>query len=73
MEEAQLSSFLLGWIWSDEDILEMIEVWGASLQPYACNFTKINTPLWVSFTFFKSYKWYQIAQRITYKNMTILP
>ena len=28
-------------------------------------FTKINTPPWVFFTFFKLYKWYQIAQRIT--------
>ena len=36
------------------------------LQAEACNFTKINTPPWVSFTFFKSYKWFQIAQRITY-------
>ena len=25
-----------------------------------------NTPPWVLFTFFKLYKWYQIAQRITY-------
>ena len=31
-----------------------------------CNFTKINTPPWVFFMFFKLYKWYQIAQRITY-------
>ena len=30
------------------------------------NFTKINTPKWVFFMFFKLYKWYQIAQRITY-------
>ena len=29
-------------------------------------FTKINTPPWVFFTFFKLYKWYQIAQSITY-------
>ena len=33
------------------------------------NFTKINTPPWVFFTFFKLYKWYQIAQRITYPNI----
>ena len=33
----------------------------------ACNFTKINTPPWVFFTFFKLYKWYQIVQRIRYK------
>ena len=31
----------------------------------ACNFTKINTPPSVFFTFFKLYKRYQIAQRIT--------
>ena len=31
-----------------------------------CNFTKINTPSWVFFTFSKLYKWYQIAQRTTY-------
>ena len=28
--------------------------------------TKINTLPWVFFTFLKLYKWYQIAQRITY-------
>ena len=28
--------------------------------------TKIKIPPWVFFTFFKLYKWYQIAQRITY-------
>ena len=27
--------------------------------------TKSNTPSWVFFTFFKLYKWYQIAQNIT--------
>ena len=30
------------------------------------NFTKINTPPGMFFTFFKLYKWYQIAQRISY-------
>ena len=37
------------------------------LVPFAsaCNFTKINSLLWVFFTFFKLYKWYQIAQRTT--------
>ena len=30
-----------------------------------CNFTKISTPPWVFFTFFKLFKWYQIAQRTT--------
>ena len=33
--------------------------------------TKSNTPPWVFFTFFKLYKWYQIAQRITYKHRVI--
>ena len=32
----------------------------------ACNFTKSNTLPWVFFTFLKFYKWYQIAQNITY-------
>ena len=32
----------------------------------ACYLTKSNTPPWVFFTFFKLYKWYQIAQRITF-------
>ena len=32
----------------------------------ACNFTKSNIPPWVFFTFFKLYKWYQMAQNITY-------
>ena len=43
--------------------------WGVlllvKLQALACNFTISNTPLWVFFTFFKLYKCYQIAQRIT--------
>ena len=29
-------------------------------------FTKSNSAPWLFFTFFKVYKWYQIAQRITY-------
>ena len=33
----------------------------------ACNITKSNTPSWVFLTFFILYKWYQIAQRITYR------
>ena len=39
------------------------------LQVSSCNFTKINTPPWVFFTFFKLYKWYQIAQRTTFRNL----
>ena len=35
------------------------------LQAKAWKFTKINTPPWVFFTFFKLYKCYQIAQRTT--------
>ena len=33
----------------------------------ACNFTKSNTPPCVSFTFFKLYQWYKIAQSLIYK------
>ena len=36
------------------------------LQAAACNYTKGNTPPWVFFTFFELYKWYQIAQHITF-------
>ena len=36
------------------------------LQAKACIFTKYNTLPWVFFTFLKLYKWYKIAQRITY-------
>ena len=36
------------------------------LKAEACNFTKINTPPWVFFTFFKLYQCYQMVQRITY-------
>ena len=32
---------------------------------YACNFFKINTPPWVFFSFFKLYKWYEIAQSVS--------
>ena len=41
-----------------------------NLVPFAsaCNFSKINTPPWVFFMFFKLYKWYQIAQRTTFVN-----
>ena len=35
----------------------------------ASNFTKSNTPPWVFFTFLNLYKWYQIAQRITYNRI----
>ena len=38
---------------------------GVLLFVKVCNFTKSNTPPWVFFTFFRLYKWYQIAQNIT--------
>ena len=37
-----------------------------NLQAQACNFTKINTPPRVFFTFFKFYKWCQIVKRTRY-------
>ena len=37
----------------------------AKSQASACNFTKINTPQWAFFTFFKFKKWYEIALRTT--------
>ena len=33
---------------------------------FSCNFTESNSPPWVFFTFFKLYKWHQIAQSIRY-------
>ena len=33
-----------------------------------CNFGEISTPPWVFFMFFKLYKWYQIAQSVTYES-----
>ena len=33
------------------------------------NFTKSNTPPWVFFTFFQLYKWYQIAQSVSYTHL----
>ena len=43
-----------------------------NLQAEACNFTKINTSPWVIFTFLKLYKWYQIAQHITYNSYNVV-
>ena len=40
---------------------------GGVLLLVSCNFTKSNTPPLAFSTFFELYKWYQIAQRITYK------
>ena len=36
------------------------------LQVWPWNFAKRSSPLWVLFTFFKLYKWYQTAQSISY-------
>ena len=36
------------------------------LQAEACHFTKTDTLTWMFFTFFKLYKFYQIAQSIIY-------
>ena len=46
-------------------IMYNLNVWKTSMEE--CYFkTKSNTPAWVFFTCFKLYKWYYIAQRITY-------
>ena len=42
---------------SHEEVLHLVKA-----QAKACNFTKNNNPPWVFFTFYKLYKWYQIAQ-----------
>ena len=36
----------------------------------AWNFSKSITPPWVFSTFFKLYKWYEIAQSVSYTNQT---
>ena len=41
------------------------------LQASACNFAKSNIPPRVFLTFFKLYKWYQIAQSVTYGYLEI--
>ena len=38
---------------------------------YFC--TKSNTPSWVFLTFLKLYKWYQIAQSVTYALFLFFP
>ena len=48
------------------DLVPFVQYKKCEKQLTVCNFTKINTPPGVFFTFFKLYKWYQIAQRITY-------
>ena len=46
------------------EVSELINLF--KVKPEACNFTEINTPPLVFFTFLKLYKCHQIAQRITY-------
>ena len=46
-----------------EGVLLLVKLQAFSL---VCDFTKSNTPPWVFFVFFKSYKWHQIAQRNIY-------
>ena len=41
--------------------------WRSATFSKACHFTKSNTPLWVFFTIFKLYTWYQITQSITHR------
>ena len=36
------------------------------VQAEACNFTKSITPPWVFFTFFKVYKWCQVAKSVSF-------
>ena len=40
-----------------------------TLSKAVCNFTKSNGPPRMFFTFFKLYKWYKIAQSVTYGSM----
>ena len=49
-----------GVLLSHGGVLLLKKLQGKSLQ-----FTEIDTPPWVFFTFFELYKWYQIAQNIT--------
>ena len=44
----------------------MVECYLVKLQALACNFIINNTPPWVFFTFSKMYKWYQMAQSVTF-------
>ena len=37
----------------------------------ACKFTESNTPPSVFFTFFKLYKWYQMAQSVAYRHFSV--
>ena len=48
------------------DLVPFVQFKKREKHPWSSvNFSKINTPPWLFFTFFKLQKWYQIAQRIT--------
>ena len=70
LKDKFLISFLLPFI-KDYKVLPSLsfDILPTKNLMQACNFTKSNTHPWVFFTFFKLYKWYQIAQRITYENV----
>ena len=53
--------------WFGNNLKNMKNAHGGWLLLVNLQASKSNTPTWVLFTFFKLYKWYQIAQRITYK------
>ena len=42
------------------------------LQAKVCNFPKSNTPPCVFFTVFKLYRWYQIAQSVSYNLLVFI-
>ena len=49
------------------DLVPVIEFKKREKHPW----TMSNTPLWVMLTFFKFYKWYQIAQSIKHEDFNI--
>ena len=73
LKDKFLISFLLPFI-KDYKVLPSLsfDILPTKNLMQACNFTKSNTHPWVFFTFFKLYKWYQIAQRITYMYYTYI-
>ena len=65
-----LNVFLLMW-YHMYNLKKVKNIYGTvllsiKLKAQCCSFTKSNTSPWVSFTFSKSYKFYQIAQAISY-------
>ena len=68
--------FFLGWkeMWDAlRDLVPFVQfkkrenyLWRRATFSKSWNVTKSNTPPWEFFAFFKLYKWYHIAQSITY-------